>query len=54
MGGCHDDIIPPPESPEICVDGVVLEHHVIMVHHTSHIISRLGSRPTFGNIRSSD
>jgi hypothetical protein len=35
MGGCHNDVISPPESPEMCVDGGVLEHQALMVHHTS-------------------
>jgi hypothetical protein len=36
MGGdCHDDLISPPESPMMCVDGGVLEHQALMVHHTS-------------------
>jgi hypothetical protein len=40
MGGCPTDVISPPESPELCVDGGVLEHQVLMVHHTSPRISR--------------
>jgi hypothetical protein len=54
MGGCPTDIISPPESPESCVDGGVLEHQVLMVHHTSPGISRSGGRPTSGNSRSGD
>jgi hypothetical protein len=54
MGGCHDDIISPPESPETCVDRGVLEHQVMMVHHTSPRISWSSNQPTSGNSRSSD
>jgi hypothetical protein len=36
MGGCHNDVISPPESLEMCVDGggVGLETQALMVHHT--------------------
>jgi hypothetical protein len=40
MGGFHDDVISSPESLETCVDGGVLEHQALMVHHTSPRSSR--------------
>jgi hypothetical protein len=40
MGGCCNDIILPPETLELCVDGGgVLEHQLLMVHHKSHRFS---------------
>jgi len=54
MGGCHVDVISPHESLKLCADGGVLEHHILMVHHTSPRIGQLGSQPTSGNSWSSD
>jgi hypothetical protein len=34
MGGCSSDVISPPEYPKLCVDGGVLEHQALVVHHT--------------------
>jgi hypothetical protein len=35
MGGVPTDVISPPESLESCVDGGMLEPHILMVHHSS-------------------
>jgi hypothetical protein len=35
MEGCYDDVISPHESLKLCVDERVMEHQVMMVHHTS-------------------
>jgi len=45
-GGCHKDIISPLEYLEMCVDGGVLEHQALMVHHTSLGFSQLSDQPT--------
>lgn len=34
MGGCPK-VISPPESPQCCVDGEVLEHKSLLVHQIS-------------------
>jgi hypothetical protein len=54
MGGCSSDVISPPEPPELCVDGGVLEHQALMVHHTSPGFSRSRGRPTSGHSRLGD
>ena len=46
MGGFHDDVISSPESLEMCVDGGVLEHQALMVHHTSSEFIWSRGRPT--------
>jgi hypothetical protein len=53
MGGCPTDVISPPKSPNLSVDGGVLEQQDMMVHHTSPRINRLGDRPTSRYNRSS-
>jgi hypothetical protein len=35
MGGCYNDVISPPGSLEMCVDGGMLEHQELMVHQMS-------------------
>jgi hypothetical protein len=54
MGGCSSDVISPPETPELCVDGGVLEHQALMVHHTSPGFSWSRGRPTSGYSQSGD
>jgi hypothetical protein len=35
MGECSSGVISPPKTTKLCIDGVVLEHQELMVHHTS-------------------
>jgi len=46
MRECSSDIISSPKTPELCVDGGVLEHQSLMVHHTSPGFSRSRGEPT--------
>jgi hypothetical protein len=54
MGGCHDDVISPPESPMFHDDGGVLEHQATMFHHTYLRFNRLRNQPTSRNSRLGD
>jgi hypothetical protein len=47
------DVISPLKYPELCDDGGggVLEHQILMVHHTSPGISRSDGQPTYGKSR---
>jgi hypothetical protein len=54
VGGVPTNVISPTEYIESCVDGAVLEYQVMMVHHTSPVISWSCSQPKFGNIQSGD
>jgi hypothetical protein len=54
MGWCHNDVISPPESPELCIyggRGGALEHQALMVHHTSPGFNYSRGRPTYGYSR---
>jgi hypothetical protein len=48
MGGCHNDLISPLESPEMCVDGGCWNIEALMVHHTYPRFIQSSARPTFG------
>jgi hypothetical protein len=54
LWGVSNDVISPPESLDMCVDGGVLEHQTLMVHHTSLGFSRSRGQPTSGYSRLGD
>jgi hypothetical protein len=53
-GGGNDEIISPHKYPKNCSDGGVLQHQVLMVHHTSPKFSHSGDQIKYVNSQSSD
>jgi hypothetical protein len=54
MGRFSSNVISLHESPNLCIDGGVLEHQSLMVHHTSPGFHWSRGQPTSGHSQSRD